>query len=242
MNAWYESAFGELYPVVYGHRDAEEARRAVRTLDRRLGGALHAGTVLDVACGEGRYLRALAEAGVTDVVGVDLSPTLLALARRADARARLVRADMRALPLADACAATVLSMFTSFGYFDDAGNARVLAEMARVCRPLGRLVLDFLDAERVPRADRRTERVEGGWHIVEARRIEGGAVVKDVRARGPGGRMVTWTERVRLYDVRELTERVRAAGFAVEDVWGDYDGAPRTARTSRVIVVGRRAP
>ncbi|MDH3199035.1 MAG: class I SAM-dependent methyltransferase, partial [Candidatus Krumholzibacteria bacterium] len=58
---WYEVAFGELYPVVYGRRDAAEAARTVGAFGELLSGR---GPVLDLACGAGRHLEALAAYGV----------------------------------------------------------------------------------------------------------------------------------------------------------------------------------
>lgn len=43
--------------------------------------------VLDLACGDGRYTRALRGAGAGEVVGVDVSPAMIALARQADGAA-----------------------------------------------------------------------------------------------------------------------------------------------------------
>ena len=54
--------------------------------------------LLDVACGTGNSFLPMLERGYA-VVGCDLSPSMLARARaKADGRARVVRADMRALP------------------------------------------------------------------------------------------------------------------------------------------------
>lgn len=72
------------------------------------------------------------------VVGLDLSGALLAAARQRDHRLPLLRADMRALPLADRSVDAVVNLFNAFGYFanqDD--DARVLREVARVLRPAG---------------------------------------------------------------------------------------------------------
>ena len=66
------------------------------------------GQVLEVACGSGRVLVALARAGCR-ITGVDVSPHMLALAREklmaagpdVAARARLVQADMRSFELGE---------------------------------------------------------------------------------------------------------------------------------------------
>jgi SAM-dependent methyltransferase len=100
------------------------------------------GVVLDVGCGTGRALPALrAAVGDTGVViGVDITPQMLDVARargRAE-RAALLLANARRLPFAsgsvDAVFAAGLIM-----HLPDTGAA--LAELARVTRPGGRLVL-----------------------------------------------------------------------------------------------------
>lgn len=45
-------------------------------------GDLHGRNVLDLACGEGFYTRLIKQAGAARVVGVDLSPEMIALARQ----------------------------------------------------------------------------------------------------------------------------------------------------------------
>ena len=112
---WYEAAFRKEYLDLYRHRSDEAAESEAAFAIRALG--LPAGaTVLDVACGSGRHARAFKAAGF-EVVGVDLSPDLL---DEAEGVARL-RADMRALPFRGGFDAAT-SFFTSFGYFDEAGN------------------------------------------------------------------------------------------------------------------------
>jgi SAM-dependent methyltransferase len=100
------------------------------------------GTVLDAACGTGRALphlrTAVGPAG--RVVGVDLTPQMLAEARRLgrDRVAGLVEADVLALPLADASLDAVLAAGLVSHLPDPAAG---LAELARVCRPGARLAL-----------------------------------------------------------------------------------------------------
>jgi SAM-dependent methyltransferase len=56
------------------------AGAAVDLLDALAGAGLHGGTVVDLGCGSGILARVVADAGY-DVVGVDLSPAMVALAR-----------------------------------------------------------------------------------------------------------------------------------------------------------------
>src|SRR6187200_1776741 len=80
--------------------------------------------ILDVPCGHGRIANRLAERGAR-VTGLDADTFFLDHAR-ADAAARGVEVDylhgdMRELPWTERFDAAV-NWFTSFGYFDDAGN------------------------------------------------------------------------------------------------------------------------
>jgi SAM-dependent methyltransferase len=97
---------------------------------------------LDVGCGTGRALPALAAAvGPTGrVLGIDLTPAMLteAGAKAGDGCAALVLADCRRLPIADGSAGLVFAA----GLVQHLPDPRAgLAELARVTRPGGRLVL-----------------------------------------------------------------------------------------------------
>lgn len=97
------------------------------------------GRVLEVAVGTGRNLPYY-PAGCR-IVGVDLSSGMLDRARRKASRrrrVRLARMDTEALAFADATFDTVVDSLTLCTYPDPVG---ALHEMARVCRPEGRMLL-----------------------------------------------------------------------------------------------------
>lgn len=97
--------------------------------------------VLDVACGTGGVALRAARSGA-DVVGIDISADQLAKARRAaeaeGLEIQLDEGDCERLPYADAAFDAVVS---AFGAIFAADHERTAAELARVCRPGGRLAL-----------------------------------------------------------------------------------------------------
>lgn len=97
---------------------------------------------IDVGCGTGRALPALAAAvgPAGRAVGFDVTPAMLAAARAAgrDDRAGLVLADARRLPLPDAVAGLVFAAGLVQHLPDPAAG---LAELARVTRAGGRLLI-----------------------------------------------------------------------------------------------------
>ena len=97
---------------------------------------------LDVACGAAHGSEAVA-AHVRQVVGVDLTPALLAagakrLAERGVRNVLLQEANAARLPFADAAFDLVFCRAAVHHFAEPAAQ---IAEMARVCRPGGRVVL-----------------------------------------------------------------------------------------------------
>lgn len=123
--------------------------------------------VLDVACGTGRHMRALARAGYR-VIGVDSDAGAVAEANAAGVDVRV--GDMRGLEMLPSAFDAVICMWASFGYFDADTNEGVVAQFAARLRREGRLVLDvynraFFDAhqgERVNRGVREATLVRDG--------------------------------------------------------------------------------
>jgi len=104
---------------------------------RALLDGLPPGPVLDAACGTGRHTAYLQDAG-REVVGVDSSPQMLARARKRLPGVDLREGDLAELPLqSGAVSGAVCALALS--HLTDMRPA--IAEIARVLRPGGRLVL-----------------------------------------------------------------------------------------------------
>jgi demethylmenaquinone methyltransferase/2-methoxy-6-polyprenyl-1,4-benzoquinol methylase len=93
--------------------------------------------VLDLAAGTGVSTEELAQSGAT-VVGLDISQGMLRAGKRARPATTLLAGDALALPFADASFDAVTISFGLRNVHDTAG---ALAEMARVTRPGGRVVI-----------------------------------------------------------------------------------------------------
>ena len=110
---------------------------------RTLAGPLHGGSALDLACGEGYYARLLRAWGAGTVVGVDLSPRMIELARRQESAQPLGISyhvqDVRTLDLGR----QFDLVFAAF-LFNHARDSAEFLEMARAVvrhlAPEGRLV------------------------------------------------------------------------------------------------------
>ena len=94
-------------------------------------------TLVDLGCGSGYWLPGYAaEAGA--VIGIEPDPALVPLAAARDPRARVLPGSAEHLPLADA---SVDVVHARFAYFWPPGCAPGLAEVRRVLRPGGSLVV-----------------------------------------------------------------------------------------------------
>ena len=150
--AW-DSFFSDFYLRAYAGGALDDDAEAQAVAAARLGGCEDDGDVLDVPCGFGRHAVPLARAGYR-VVGVDRSAVLLGEARRRAAGARwpkFAQADYRDLPMADGSFDLALNLFSSLGYLGDAEDTRALAEMRRVLRPDGRLVIETMHRDALVR-------------------------------------------------------------------------------------------
>jgi SAM-dependent methyltransferase len=99
------------------------------------------GDVYDLGCGPGQTTAFLHGCGVS-VRGLDISAELLREARQRHPGIQFEQGDMLALPLADNSLAGVIA-FYAIVHLSPAGLRRALAEMHRVLRPGGRLLLAF---------------------------------------------------------------------------------------------------
>jgi SAM-dependent methyltransferase len=207
---------------------------------------LSGGAALDLCCGPGRHAVALARRGWR-VIGVDRSTSLLARARAhaADSHleAEFIQDDMRSL-VRPASFDLVVSLFTSFGYFEDAADeSRVLRHVCESLRPGGAFVMDLVGKEVLARAFQptlSTQTADGTLVVVRGEIVRGWTRVRSEWTAIKSGTARTFRFEHWVYSGRELLDLLAAAGFDEMRFFGDFTGRAYDASASRLVAVARK--
>jgi SAM-dependent methyltransferase len=254
---WFRTFFDAEYVRFLRAQKSAGATRAEVAFVRKALALRPGARVLDVPCGFGRHARQLAREGFPraaarrarsvsgfDVVGVDLSPAMIAEARRGGTAPRLhfVRGDMRRLAF-DGTFDAVVNLFTSFGYFTHRENRDVLRRMARALRPGGKILIDHRDPAFDAKWRKRRDWYRGaGLFVLDEARfdpVRGLSEATWLFVR-PGERRVGRRAfRVYEYTLAQWREMFRASGLRLTAAYSGY-GKPYRRGTGRLIVVGTR--
>ncbi len=245
---WYRSAFPpeETLKRPWADRTGAEVDRALAML-----GAQGGERVLDMACGTGRHSHELARRGF-EVVGIDISPDLLAIAE-ADAEAESLSASFLAVDLReldfDQEFDLVLNLNDgAIGYFEtEEENHRTFEVIAAALRPGGGNLLQLpnvLYAEtHLPQTtwiagEGMVELIDHRWDP-RTRYLEGSTMPILVGEVFEGVAPIPF--RQRLYSVDELTEIYGSVGMEFTGVFRGT-GKPRPPKDSQfeVFFSGRK--
>jgi SAM-dependent methyltransferase len=193
------------------------ARSAAPGLIARLRrSGIRRGLVVELGCGSGAATRGLAAAGY-DVLGLDASIEMIRLARRNAPRARisLARLPDAVLPPCDAVVAVgeVLNYMPRRGDFD-ALFRRVFGAL----RPSGAFIFDAKQPGSTPSGATRGRAGKDWAVLATSTEMMGGTLTREIvsfRRDGSTYRRSDETHRLTLLTARDLTSRLRAAGFSV---------------------------
>lgn len=238
---WFKRWFGEEYLLVYNHRTHEQASQESESIAKLLN--LRPGErILDLCCGNGRHSINFSSSGLR-VVGFDYSECLLNQANRENSTGiSLVRGDVRSLPFREGSFDVVVNLFTSFGYFSNEENEKMIEDIALVLRLGGKFLLDYLNPEfilsnLVPASYKKPDCAE----ITEKRRYDPTThrIEKTILIKEKGGEK-EFFESVRLYSSRELISMIESKGFRIKGIFGDYTGVPFTTESERMVIYSKK--
>jgi len=243
--------YAEAYDALYADKDyGGEVTTIVHAFERY--GTRPVKEVLDLGCGTGRHAVRLAERGY-DVVGVDRSPSMLAVARAASpANATFVEADMTELDLGRRFDAALI-LFAALGYETNVPSTISALRVARRHLSAGALLVFDIwygpsVATRPPTL--RTKTVRSGaveWtrrarplHDPHSQSVR---IAYDLTRRDASGeRRASETHTVRYFFPAELELVLAAADFDLVCVTGyeDFGPLPRLDEYSALIVARAR--
>jgi SAM-dependent methyltransferase len=243
---WFDndSFWRDLYPFMFPEvrfTDAAEQVEKALILTKPTGKS-----ALDLCCGPGRCSIALSQRGFS-VTGVDRTKYLLDKARMkakaVKAAIEWVQKDMRDFVRPSAFD-LVLSMFTSFGYFDDKQqDIEVLNNMLSSLRPDGTCLIDVMGKERLAKILQPTtsDVLPDGTTLVQRHEIfDDWTRIRNEWIIVRKDRTKSFTFHHTVYSGQELRERMEQAGFIGVKLYGTFSGDEYGPNAQRLIAVGRK--
>lgn len=244
---WPVAFFDDDYLKIYRPTFTSDRTEAEIDFIENSLGLAKGSAVLDLACGYGRHAIGMARRGYA-VTGVDFNPRYLEIAAE-EARAQGVEVvwqagDMRALGFRGQFAG-VYSYFTSFGYFHDDENERVLAGIAAALQPGGRFLIDMMNRDWLlthPQQRTWTQREDGALLMEETslELVTSRVVSRQILIDPQGGPQVTKEFFLRAYTCAELTALLRRHGLEVKHVFGGADRSDYSTDSRRLVLVSER--
>ena len=226
--AQFYNGLADTYHALYP--DWRSAGRAQAEALHRLLRRWHRGPadIADVACGIGTQLIGLAGLGHR-VVGSDISARAVQCARRecgaADVPAALLVADMRNLPLDNSCADAVICADNALPHLlADSDVLAALAQMNRVLRPGGTVIITTRDYDRVladpPASTLPQVFTSGGERVISFQ-------------------LWSWREEAGIYDLEHFQVHERADGTRTAELrTATYRAYTRAALTELASAAG----
>jgi len=214
------------------------------------------GPVLELACGTGKLLEPIAQAGFA-ATGVDLSEPMLAEARRnaqaAGTSTRYVHADIRHFSLSDRFAFIFIAKNSICHLLDidsfDATMARVREHLSKDGRFLIDVYVPSLPLLMVDPAVRQTlttyDHPDGTGRVVVTHTARYDAITQIKSAttfhQFPGEASEhVGSLTLKMYFPQELQALLRHHGFRILEAYGNYDKSPLTSESPKQIYILER--
>ena len=246
MSEWFEEEqfWIDMFPFLFPRELVEATPEQVERI--MLLTSLTGGRVLDLCCGPGRHSIELASRGFS-VTGVDRTEFLLDKARKAAMEKSLevewVRQDMRVF-VREGEFDLAMSMFTSFGYFDDReDDLGVLHNVLRSLKPGGLFLIEVMGKERLARifSPTTSQQLEDGSLLVQRHEVlDGWSRIGNEWILVKGCTAKAYRFHHTVYSGFELKELLERAGFSEVRLYGDLNGSEYGPDAERLVVLSRK--
>lgn len=245
---WYREIFTEdFFRTLPRNFHKQTVRETEFVIDRL--GVEPGARLLDLCCGFGRHTMELARRNF-EVVGLDLAMPLLQKAlneaQRRNLSIKFVHGDMRQLNFQGVFDG-IFNVQTSFGYFTDRVNFKVLQGIFRALKPGGRFFVETINRDFVCEEIPMRIWWEGTECLIleevdfdyssSTLKVKRSFVYEDA-SREPWEHHI----HIRLYSPHELQYLLRRAGFEIIELSGDYNSPGRFfgSASRRVVIVAER--
>jgi SAM-dependent methyltransferase len=201
--------------------------------------------ILDMGCGPGRHALELARHGFS-VTGVDRTILYLNQAKQKVEQEGLevefVQADMRSFRR-ESSFDVALSLFTTFGYFEDPEeNIKVLENLFRSLKEGGKLLMEMMGKESMARIFRQRDWREynGIIHLEERMVTSDWSRMKNRWIKIEEGMRHEFKVTHWIYSAAELREMLKGVGFQVVNIFGGLEGSPYDHKARRLVAVAMK--
>lgn len=239
--------YGEDLALIHDAGYSDPALRGARRLVSELTRSeVRSGVVVDLGCGSGVSSEILTGSGY-DVLGIDPSPAMLALARERVPAALFKAGDAATAPLPRCVAVAAFGEPLNYVTSEDPGEAddlldRVFERVHEALLPGGLFAFDLVGPDRgAPRQAVRDWSEDESWAVLVENVQTGRLLRRRIIAfrNGPGGwRRTEESHLQRLHPAAEVLDRLRDAGFRARSVVG-WDG--ERERPGHTAFIARRA-
>lgn len=238
---WIENWFGsEYYSLLYKHRDSEEAHLFLNNLIKLLN-IKPSDNILDCGCGKGRHAIYLSKKGF-NVTGIDISESSIQEAKKHENKnLEFFVHDVRNLFRTNYYD-VALSLFTSFGYFDnDHENNKAIKSISISLKKGAIFVLDFMNSEKeikrlVAKEKCSINNIKFNLH----RYTKNNCIVKDIQITAKE-KQYNFRENVKAYKLKDLEKFLNQNNIVITHLFGDYNlSSFDEAHSNRLIITGRK--
>ena len=203
-------------------------------------------SILDLACGFGRYSLPLAKLGYS-VIGIDLNQSFIQeaseKAKEFNLNARFKCVDMREY-IKPAGFENIIIMYNSFGYFQDPDDdKKVIKNCYESLKPSGKLILQDVTREHIfaYRSNKQSrywfEESDGTIRLEETTVNDDWtwSTTKLILIKGSERREYTYG--MRLYSTSEYIDLFTSAGFINPQTFGGVSGRPYDKEKDHLVLV-----
>ncbi len=240
---WTEKYFDELYmKFILEQQKDEITEMQVNLITKFLKVNAY---VLDAGCGIGRHSFNLSKRGFK-VLGIDSSELYIKRANEILDSSQLTDIkfevkDMRedlGFELFDA----IINMWSSFGYFEDYANNKIIENFHRALRKSGILFIDIENRDYILKHFiSETFKEKDGVFILERRNFNPiTSVITTHRYFIIGGERKEYVRRLRMYTATEMINIAMKNNFTIEKIMGNYDGSKFNSESPRIILVCKK--